>query len=72
MTVVNNVEDANLLAKYLCDPGLSVQEAMRLYRVEMATRSTRPVPAALQDRPARSAKPLPSSLECNSDCGELV
>lgn len=52
MTVVNNVEDANLLAKYLCDPGLSVQEAMRLYRAELRSRKVRrPLPAALQQFP---------------------
>lgn len=51
MTVVNNVEDANLLAKYLCDPGLSVQEAMRLYRAELRARRRRvPLPASLQDQ----------------------
>lgn len=49
MPLVNTVEDADLLARFLCDPTTTAQEAIRMYRADQKRRARRKVPLPVDE-----------------------
>lgn len=61
MPLVNTVEDADLLAKFLCDPTMTAHEALRMYRADQKRRARRKVPLPVDEtEPTEVPKPRPA------------
>lgn len=64
MTVVNTVEDADLLARHLADPTLTTAEALRMYRADLKRRKRKKVPLppdeATQSESEKSSRAVPA------------